>query len=114
VNAGRPAWVIMVITMLWLIFIFMGQVMSYIDYDFTVSLGLQESRNAVTDIGVAMNKGFGVRIRDFIIQNEVRIFYVLLYVLWGFFAAGLAIALPVMIKDGFFKPGTIDSAISGF
>jgi hypothetical protein len=50
----------MVISIFWLIMLFLGQVMSFIDYDFTVSLGLQEARDVVTDIGVALNKGFGV------------------------------------------------------
>lgn len=61
-NTNRPTgfWVIMIISAIWLVMIFLGQVMAYINYDFTVSLGLQESRYAVTDIGVAVNKGFGV------------------------------------------------------
>ncbi len=61
-KGGRPKgfWAIMIISVVWLIMMFMGQVMSYIDYDFTVSLGLQESQHAVTDVGVALNKGFGV------------------------------------------------------
>lgn len=61
-NSKRPAgfWVIFVVSILWLIFMFLGQVMAYINYDLAVSLGLQESRDAITGIGVAMNKGFGV------------------------------------------------------
>lgn len=61
-NTKRPAgfWIIVIISVLWLVMMFMGQVMAYIDYDFAVSLGLQESRDAITGIGVAMNKGFGV------------------------------------------------------
>jgi hypothetical protein len=42
-----------------LVMLLVGQTMAFIDYDFTVGLGLQEHRDAVTDIGVAMNKGFG-------------------------------------------------------
>ncbi len=41
-------------------FMLLGQTMSFIDYDFTVSLGLQEHGDIVTAIGVAMNKGFGL------------------------------------------------------
>ncbi len=37
-----------------------GQTMSFIDYDLTVSLGLQESEELVGELGVAVNKGFGV------------------------------------------------------
>ena len=61
-NAKRPAgfWIITIVSVMWLVMMFLGQVMSYINYDFTVSLGLQESEYSVTAIGVAMNKGFGV------------------------------------------------------
>lgn len=42
--------------------------------------------------------------RDFIARNEVRIFHVLVGVIWAIFLLGLAIALPMMIHDGFFEP----------
>ena len=38
----------------------LGQMMSFIDYDFTVSLGLQEPAEMVTLMGVAVNKAFGL------------------------------------------------------
>ena len=34
--------------------------MSFINYEFTVSIGLQESVEVVGEMGVAVNKGFGV------------------------------------------------------
>jgi hypothetical protein len=34
--------------------------MSFVDYDFAVSVGLQESEDIVGEMGVAINKGFGV------------------------------------------------------
>lgn len=37
----------------------LGQTMALINYDFAVSLDLQESVNEITEIGVALNKGFG-------------------------------------------------------
>jgi len=37
----------------------LGQTMAIISYDFTVSIGLQEHVDAITEIGVALNKGFG-------------------------------------------------------
>jgi len=37
-----------------------GQMMSFINYDFTVTYGLQESKDVVGDMGVAFNKAFGV------------------------------------------------------
>lgn len=59
---GRPRgfWVISTLSVLLLIILFVGQTMSFIDYDFTVSLGLQESYEMVGALGIAINKGFGV------------------------------------------------------
>lgn len=37
-----------------------GQTMAVIDYQFAVSIGLQESTDQVTQVGVALNKGFGL------------------------------------------------------
>lgn len=37
-----------------------GQTMAIINYDFTVSTGLQESIDEITGVGVAFNKGFGL------------------------------------------------------
>ena len=34
--------------------------MAFIDYDFTVSIGAQESVDIMSELGVAVNKGFGV------------------------------------------------------
>ena len=36
-----------------------GQTMAVIDYDFAVRLGMQEPASQITEIGVALNKGFG-------------------------------------------------------
>ncbi len=48
--------------------------------------------------------GFIQNLRSFIIQNQEKIFYRLLFTFWGMYVIGLLIALPFMIKDGFFKP----------
>ena len=53
-------WVIMIIGLILLIILFLGQTMAFIDYDFTVSLKLQESEEIISELGVALNKGFGV------------------------------------------------------
>ncbi len=53
-------WVLMIIGILLLIMLIIGQMMSFINYEFTVSLGLQESVDIVSEMGVALNKGFGV------------------------------------------------------
>ena len=37
----------------------LGQTMAIVNYDFAVSLDLQEPHTEITDIGVALNKGFG-------------------------------------------------------
>ena len=37
----------------------LGQTMAIIDYSFTVSTGLQEPAEEITEVGVAFNKGFG-------------------------------------------------------
>ena len=37
----------------------LGQTMAVMNYDFAVSIGLQEPVNQITEIGVALNKGFG-------------------------------------------------------
>lgn len=50
----------MIVGTLILFMLVLGQTISFINYDFTVSLGLQESKEIVGDMGVAVNKGFGV------------------------------------------------------
>lgn len=37
-----------------------GQTMAIINYDFTVSMDLQEPVTEITEVGVALNKGFGL------------------------------------------------------
>jgi len=37
----------------------LGQTMAVLNYEFAVSIGLQEPVNEITEIGVALNKGFG-------------------------------------------------------
>ena len=53
-------WILMIIGLLILAILLFGQMMSFINYDFTVSIGLQEPVNVVGEMGVAMNKGFGL------------------------------------------------------
>lgn len=43
-----------------LVMLLFGQLASFINYEFAVSLGLQESGEMIGERGVAMNKGFGV------------------------------------------------------
>ncbi|MBF0429635.1 MAG: hypothetical protein HQK83_00025 [Fibrobacteria bacterium] len=53
-------WTIMVIGILLLLELCIGQAMAWINYEFAVSIGLQESMEKVGETLVAVNKGFGV------------------------------------------------------
>lgn len=55
-----------------LVMILLGQTMSFINYEFTVSIGLQESVDVFGEFGVAMNKAFGVS--DTIIYLPLLVF----------------------------------------
>ncbi len=48
--------------------------------------------------------GFKARARDYIMQHEVRIFNTLVAGFWVVYALGMLMAVPAMIKDGFFTP----------
>ncbi len=62
ILGNRPAglWIITVFSLLLLAMLLLGQMMAFIDYDFTVSLGLQEPAEMISLMGVAVNKGFGL------------------------------------------------------
>ncbi|WP_406661733.1 hypothetical protein V7O66_04230 [Methanolobus sp. ZRKC3] len=51
-------WILISIGILLTIFLLLGQTLSLIDYDLTVSLGLQESVEEVSEVGIAWAKGF--------------------------------------------------------
>lgn len=51
-------WFLISICILLAIMLILGQTLSLINYDLTVSLGLQESAEEVSDVGVAWAKGF--------------------------------------------------------
>ncbi len=53
-------WVLTVVGLFILLILFLGQMMAFINYNFTVSIGLQEPVEMISEIGVALNKGFGV------------------------------------------------------
>ena len=52
-------WFLMIVGIFILLVLFAGQMMSFINYDFTVSIGLQEPADIIGEMGVAVNKGFG-------------------------------------------------------
>jgi hypothetical protein len=53
-------WALTIFGILIVIMLLTGQMISFIDYEFTVSLGLQESVDDIGMMGVATNKAFGV------------------------------------------------------
>ena len=53
-------WIFLILGMFVLVMLLLGQTMSFINYEFTVSIGLQESVEVIGEMGVAVNKGFGV------------------------------------------------------
>jgi hypothetical protein len=60
-SSGKAGfWALIVIGIMILLMLFLGQMMSFINYEFTVMLGLQESVDVIAEMGVAVNKGFGV------------------------------------------------------
>ena len=59
-NGAVGFWILMVVGILVLVVLFLGQMMSFINYEFTVMIGLQESVDVLGEMGVAVNKGFGV------------------------------------------------------
>ncbi|MFA5010792.1 MAG: hypothetical protein WC644_02455 [Ignavibacteria bacterium] len=53
-------WILIITGLLLLASLILGQMMSFINYDFPVSLGLQEPVNVVGETAVAVNKAFGL------------------------------------------------------
>lgn len=52
-------WILIIIGVVLNLIYLLGQTMAMINYDFTVSIGLQEPVSEITGVGVAFNKGFG-------------------------------------------------------
>jgi hypothetical protein len=55
---GIGFWILIIISILLNLIIIIGQTGALIDYDFAVSIGMQESIEEVTGVGVAWAKGF--------------------------------------------------------
>ena len=53
-------WILMIPGFLILLMLILGQMIAFINYEFTVSVGLQESVDIIGEYGVASNKAFGV------------------------------------------------------
>ena len=59
-RRGSGFWLLIGFGIVLNILYLLGQTMAIIDYDFAVSIELQEPLDEITEIGVALNKGFGV------------------------------------------------------
>ena len=93
-NRPFGFWILIIAGFLLLVMLLVGQMMSFINYEFTVSIGLQESEDVVGEMGVALNKGFGVG--DTIIYIPLLIFGLLGLLSgkrWGLFAMTGALAI---------------------
>lgn len=61
-DTNRPVsfWVLMVFLVVSLLLLLIGQTMAVFNYEFAVSLGLQEDVEQVSEFGVEINRAFGV------------------------------------------------------
>ena len=87
-------WVLMIFGIFLFVILLVGQTMSFINYDFTVSIGLQESRDMIGEMGVAINKGFGVG--DTIIYLPILVIGLVglwFRKMWGVFAMASALGI---------------------
>src|SRR3990167_11164101 len=87
-------WVVMIVGILLLLMLILGQMMAFINYDFPVSIGLQESKDVIGETGVAVNKGIGVG--DTIIYLPLLVLGLIglwLRRMWGVFMMASALAI---------------------
>ena len=87
-------WIMMIVGILLLLMLILGQMMAFINYDFAVSIGLQESKDIIGEMGIAVNKGFGVG--DTIIYIPLLVFGLMglwFRKMWGVFAMVSALAI---------------------
>ena len=59
-NRKIGFWILIGIACFLNILYLLGQTMALINYDFTVAIELQEPAKEITEVGVALNKGFGM------------------------------------------------------
>jgi hypothetical protein len=60
VTRTKEFWFLFITSLIILAWLFIGQMMAFVNYGFTVSIGLQEPVHVIGEMGVAVNKGFGV------------------------------------------------------
>ena len=89
-------WTLISIGIIILALLLVGQTTSFIDYEFAVSIGLQESVNDIGEVGVAVNKAFGVG--DTVVYIPLLLFGIIgLWIQkeWGFYAMFGSLAITV-------------------
>jgi len=89
-------WILIITGITLLVMYVLGQSASLINYDFTVSIGLQEPRDQVGEVGVAISRGFAIG--DTIIYVPLLILGILgLFKrkAWGMFAMVGALAVTI-------------------
>ena len=96
IKRGLGFWTLIIFAVLLNLMMLIGQTGSLFDYDFTVSIGLQESVEEVTGVGVAWAKGFAF---------WDTIFYIPLFIVgiiglfkrkqWGIYSMFSALAITV-------------------
>ncbi len=95
-NNKIKFWILIFVGILLSIIYILGQSMSLIDYNFTVSIGLQEPVEEVTEIGVALNKGFGLG--DTLVYIPLLVLGLIGMIkrkFWGFLSMSGALAITV-------------------
>ena len=88
--------ILLVTGFLLLVMLLAGQTMAIIDYDFAVSMGLQESEEQLGERGVATNKGFGAG--DTIVYIPLLVIGLIGIIRrsrWGMLAMGAAMGITV-------------------
>ena len=93
-KRGLGFWILIIVAIFLNIMFLLGQTWSLFDYEFTVSIGLQESLEEIKEIGVAFAKGFAF---------GDTVFYIPLFIIgivglfkrrsWGIFSMFGALAI---------------------
>ncbi len=119
-NIRTGFWFLIVVSSILSLIYFLGQTMAFINYDFTVMVGMQEPSEEITEMGVAFNKGFGVG--DTVIYLPLLIAGIIGMIKrkqWGLFSMAGALAITiywpiVCLSTLFFAKGLPDFHFSGY
>jgi uncharacterized membrane protein YqaE (UPF0057 family) len=95
-NTKIKFWILIVVAILLTIIYFFGQTMAVINYELTVYLELQEPAEEITEVGVALNKGFGIG--DTIVYIPLLILGIIGMIkrkFWGLFSMAGALSITI-------------------